>query len=223
MENLYWLVILIWPHEYCLNPNWNARSWNNVEHVGVLFRHHYYSFRLLALPCFCGRKRTICLVHHNHSWSVCSTALKDSRFQLVNFSNSELRVSLTNVSISDEGRYFCQLYTDPPQEIYTTMTVLGKCRAVNSNSSVNVEEWRGGERESAHVFWKLFGSNSSHQKLLKLNHILKTWFIEPHALWDFSKNQLFLIPKSSFTKDQLPLWIYWVWDSKLQSQDSEGD
>ncbi|XP_044853000.1 cell adhesion molecule 1 isoform X2 [Mauremys mutica] len=50
--------------------------------------------------------------------------LKDSRFQLVNFSNSELRVSLTNVSVSDEGRYFCQLYTDPPQEIYTTMTVL---------------------------------------------------------------------------------------------------
>ncbi|XP_030320789.1 cell adhesion molecule 1 isoform X3 [Calypte anna] len=50
--------------------------------------------------------------------------LKDSRFQLVNFSNSELRVSLTNVSISDEGRYFCQLYTDPPQEIYTTVTVL---------------------------------------------------------------------------------------------------
>ncbi|KAM9113770.1 cell adhesion molecule 1 isoform 2-T2 [Pangshura tecta] len=50
--------------------------------------------------------------------------LKDSRFQLVNFSNSELRVSLTNVSVSDEGRYFCQLYTDPPQEIYTTVTVL---------------------------------------------------------------------------------------------------
>lgn len=46
----------------------------------------------------------------------------------MNFSNSELRVSLTNVSISDEGRYFCQLYTDPPQEIYTTITVLGKDR-----------------------------------------------------------------------------------------------
>ncbi|KAL7981640.1 hypothetical protein Chor_005728 [Crotalus horridus] len=52
--------------------------------------------------------------------------LKDSRFQLVNFSSSELRVSLTNVSISDEGRYFCQLYTDPPQEYYMTITVLGK-------------------------------------------------------------------------------------------------
>lgn len=56
----------------------------------------------------------------------CSTALKDSRFQLLNFSSSELKVSLTNVSISDEGRYFCQLYTDPPQESYTTITVLGK-------------------------------------------------------------------------------------------------
>ncbi|KAJ6653200.1 hypothetical protein lerEdw1_010073 [Lerista edwardsae] len=50
--------------------------------------------------------------------------LKDSRFQLVNFSSSELRVSLTNVSVSDEGRYFCQLYTDPPQEYYMTITVL---------------------------------------------------------------------------------------------------
>lgn len=56
----------------------------------------------------------------------CFSALKDSRFQLLNFSSSELRVSLTNVSISDEGRYFCQLYTDPPQESYTTITVLGK-------------------------------------------------------------------------------------------------
>ncbi|KAM5132104.1 cell adhesion molecule 1 isoform 3-T3 [Mantella aurantiaca] len=50
--------------------------------------------------------------------------LKDARFQLVNFSSNELRVSLTNVSIHDEGRYFCQLYTDPPQEAYTTITVL---------------------------------------------------------------------------------------------------
>ncbi|XP_013924893.1 PREDICTED: cell adhesion molecule 1-like [Thamnophis sirtalis] len=58
--------------------------------------------------------------------------LKDSRFQLVNFSSSELRVSLTNVSISDEGRYFCQLYTDPPQEYYMTITVLGKSE---------VEQW----------------------------------------------------------------------------------
>lgn len=54
----------------------------------------------------------------------------------MNFSNSELRVSLTNVSISDEGRYFCQLYTDPPQEIYTTITVLGKERTVLAVKSV---------------------------------------------------------------------------------------
>lgn len=57
-----------------------------------------------------------------------STALKDSRFQLVNFSDNELRVSLSNVSLSDEGRYVCQLYTDPPQEAYADITVLGRCQ-----------------------------------------------------------------------------------------------
>ncbi|KAM4703914.1 cell adhesion molecule 1 isoform 4-T4 [Rhinophrynus dorsalis] len=50
--------------------------------------------------------------------------LKDSRFQLVNFTRNELRVSLSNVSINDEGKYLCQLYTDPPQEAFTTITVL---------------------------------------------------------------------------------------------------
>lgn len=50
--------------------------------------------------------------------------LKDARFQLVNFSDNELRVSLSNVSLSDEGRYVCQLYTDPPQEAYAEITVL---------------------------------------------------------------------------------------------------
>uniref|UniRef100_A0A3Q3GIB8 Cell adhesion molecule 1 n=2 Tax=Kryptolebias marmoratus TaxID=37003 RepID=A0A3Q3GIB8_KRYMA len=50
--------------------------------------------------------------------------LKDARFQLVNFSENELRVSLSNVSLSDEGRYVCQLYTDPPQEAYADITVL---------------------------------------------------------------------------------------------------
>ncbi|XP_016100874.1 cell adhesion molecule 1-like [Sinocyclocheilus grahami] len=54
----------------------------------------------------------------------CTHALKDARFQLVNFSDNELRVSLSNVSLSDEGRYVCQLYTDPPQEAYADITVL---------------------------------------------------------------------------------------------------
>jgi len=54
------------------------------------------------------------------------SALKDSRFQLVNFSDNELRVSLSNVSLADEGRYVCQLYTDPPQEAYADITVLGR-------------------------------------------------------------------------------------------------
>lgn len=61
------------------------------------------------------------------------TALKDSRFQLVNFSDNELRVSLSNVSLSDEGRYVCQLYTDPPQEAYADIAVLGRCEGACVN------------------------------------------------------------------------------------------
>lgn len=66
--------------------------------------------RLYLLVCFC--------------LFVFPSALKDARFQLVNFSENELRVSLSNVSLSDEGRYVCQLYTDPPQEAYADITVL---------------------------------------------------------------------------------------------------
>ncbi|KAJ3589825.1 hypothetical protein NHX12_010666 [Muraenolepis orangiensis] len=42
---------------------------------------------------------------HVHQERVVKAALKDARFQLVNFSENELRVSLSNVSLSDEGRY----------------------------------------------------------------------------------------------------------------------
>lgn len=64
------------------------------------------------------------LFYHLLSFSIDFAALKDARFQLVNFSDNELRVSLSNVSLSDEGRYVCQLYTDPPQEAYADITVL---------------------------------------------------------------------------------------------------
>lgn len=86
----------------------------------------------------------VCLVLWSFPLPISSTALKDSRFQLVNFSSSELRVSLTNVSISDEGRYFCQLYTDPPQEYYMTITVLGK----SQHASPSVFGLLGGKREA---------------------------------------------------------------------------
>jgi len=62
-------------------------------------------------------------------------ALKDARFQLVNFSDNELRVSLSNVSLSDEGRYVCQLYTDPPQEAYADITVL----SMNTHAHIYIQ------------------------------------------------------------------------------------
>lgn len=77
------------------------------------------SLSLTCVPVLC-----ILTVSVSH---VSPAALKDSRFQLVNFSENELRVSLSNVSLSDEGRYVCQLYSDPPQEAYAEITVLGRC------------------------------------------------------------------------------------------------
>ncbi|XP_018082110.1 cell adhesion molecule 1 [Xenopus laevis] len=52
--------------------------------------------------------------------------LKDSRYSLVYFAGNELRISLSNVSVDDGGRYVCQLYSDPPQEAFATLTVIGK-------------------------------------------------------------------------------------------------
>uniref|UniRef100_A0A8B9JZI2 Cell adhesion molecule 1b n=1 Tax=Astyanax mexicanus TaxID=7994 RepID=A0A8B9JZI2_ASTMX len=72
--------------------------------------------------------------------------LKDSRFQLVNFSDNELRVSLSNVTLSDEGRYVCQLYTDPPQEAYADITVLGtpKLLSESASASASLPPWAKG-------------------------------------------------------------------------------
>lgn len=81
-------------------------------------------------PSICVPVLCILTVSVSH---VSPTALKDSRFQLVNFSENELRVSLSNVSLSDEGRYVCQLYSDPPQEAYADITVLGRCDGAHAN------------------------------------------------------------------------------------------
>lgn len=104
-----------------------TRKVQRVSPLRVWETRRFYS--VAAFPGACislcwGREADCpCL---SHKLCALFTALKDSRFQLLNFSSSELKVSLTNVSISDEGRYFCQLYTDPPQESYTTITVLGE-------------------------------------------------------------------------------------------------
>ncbi|XP_077950586.1 cell adhesion molecule 4 isoform X2 [Gasterosteus aculeatus] len=50
-------------------------------------------------------------------------ALKDDRFQMVLFSPRLVRIELTNVSVSDEGGYFCQLYTDATHHQVATLSV----------------------------------------------------------------------------------------------------
>jgi len=51
-------------------------------------------------------------------------ALKDERFQMVLFTTQLVRITLTNVSVSDEGGYFCQLYTDSTHHQVATLSVL---------------------------------------------------------------------------------------------------
>ncbi|XP_037129231.1 cell adhesion molecule 4 isoform X4 [Syngnathus acus] len=51
-------------------------------------------------------------------------ALKDDRFQMVLFTPRLVRITLTNVSVSDEGGYFCQLYTDATHHQVATLAVL---------------------------------------------------------------------------------------------------
>ncbi|XP_068592664.1 cell adhesion molecule 4 isoform X2 [Cebidichthys violaceus] len=50
-------------------------------------------------------------------------ALKDDRFQMVLFSPRLVRITLTNVSVLDEGGYFCQLYTDATHHQVATLSV----------------------------------------------------------------------------------------------------
>lgn len=51
-------------------------------------------------------------------------ALKDDRFQMVLFTQRLVRITLTNVSVLDEGGYFCQLYTDATHHQVATLSVL---------------------------------------------------------------------------------------------------
>uniref|UniRef100_A0A667XR78 Cell adhesion molecule 4 n=1 Tax=Myripristis murdjan TaxID=586833 RepID=A0A667XR78_9TELE len=50
-------------------------------------------------------------------------ALKDDRFQMVLFTPRLVRITLSNVSVSDEGGYFCQLYTDSTHHQVATLSV----------------------------------------------------------------------------------------------------
>ncbi|MEQ2208804.1 Cell adhesion molecule 4 [Xenoophorus captivus] len=51
------------------------------------------------------------------------SSLKDDRFQMVLFTPRLVRITLTNVSVSDEGGYFCQLYTDSTHHQVATLSV----------------------------------------------------------------------------------------------------
>uniref|UniRef100_A0A8C5R8P3 Cell adhesion molecule 4 n=1 Tax=Leptobrachium leishanense TaxID=445787 RepID=A0A8C5R8P3_9ANUR len=51
-------------------------------------------------------------------------ALKDDRFQLIEFNQKMVKIHLVNAKLDDEGGYFCQLYTEDTHHQIATLTVL---------------------------------------------------------------------------------------------------
>ncbi|XP_069496988.1 cell adhesion molecule 4 isoform X1 [Ambystoma mexicanum] len=72
-------------------------------------------------------------------------ALKDERFQLVEFNQKHVKIILSNVKLEDEGGYFCQLYAEDTHHQIATLTVL----VPPENPAVEVKEQavEGGEVE----------------------------------------------------------------------------
>ncbi len=75
----------------------------------------WYLNSLLCLLTLC---LSLCL-------SLCP-ALRDNRIELVHASWSELTISISDVTLSDEGMYTCSLFTMPVRTAKAYLTVLGK-------------------------------------------------------------------------------------------------
>ncbi|GCC19001.1 hypothetical protein chiPu_0022162, partial [Chiloscyllium punctatum] len=52
------------------------------------------------------------------------SALKDERFQLVSFTQKQLRIALSDIRVRDEGGYYCQLYSEDTHHQVAVVTVL---------------------------------------------------------------------------------------------------
>lgn len=64
------------------------------------------------------------IVVHTHYFIF--AALRDNRIELVRASWHELSISVSDVSLSDEGQYTCSLFTMPVKTSKAYLTVLGK-------------------------------------------------------------------------------------------------
>ncbi|XP_048449833.1 cell adhesion molecule 3-like, partial [Rhincodon typus] len=60
-------------------------------------------------------------------------ALRDNRIQLVHYSPNELTISISNMTLNDEGTYTCSIFTMPVLTAPARVQVLGKCHHSLSN------------------------------------------------------------------------------------------
>lgn len=106
----------------------------------------YYAWRQLCpYPCIPGcdfsrlLRRASCRTYHAllmgcflpYNMNFCFSALRDNRIELVRASWHELSISVSDVSLSDEGQYTCSLFTMPVKTSKAFLTVLGKYKELS--------------------------------------------------------------------------------------------
>lgn len=68
----------------------------------------------------------VCANTHNMLGFIFLTGLKDQRYRLIHYSEDELSIRLSNITVHDEGVYKCYYYSTPFRSKMTTVEVLGK-------------------------------------------------------------------------------------------------
>ncbi|XP_043915281.1 cell adhesion molecule 3 isoform X3 [Protopterus annectens] len=89
-------------------------------------------------------------------------ALRDHRIQLVQATSKELTISISNVSLADEGEYICSLFTMPVQTGKSVVTVLGVPKRpvitgyigpVHENTVIRLKCESSGSKPAARLHW----------------------------------------------------------------------
>lgn len=79
-------------------------------------------------------------------------ALRDNRIELVRATSSELTISISDVTLSDEGMYTCSLFTMPVRTAKAYLTVLGEYKIQSkSKNSTSKENFIDGRYSSYNV------------------------------------------------------------------------
>ncbi|KAJ7990070.1 hypothetical protein DPEC_G00296480 [Dallia pectoralis] len=119
-------------------------------------------------------------------WSSSSYfALRDNRIELVRASGAELTISISDISLSDEGQYTCSLFTMPVKTSKAFLTVLGipeRPRITGfTNPAMEGDEITltcstSGSKPAAHIHW--FRNDKEVQGVKEVNATGKSFIVK---------------------------------------------